>query len=356
MRRILVVEDEIDLLENIAELLRTEGYEVLEAKDGENAVRQAWKNKPDLILCDILLPKIDGFTVLSILSKDPQTAIIPFIFLTAMTERADMRRGMTLGADDYITKPFTRTELLQAIEIRFKKRELMERETNRKLAELRASITQSLPQEVLTSLSVILGYSEMLIDEKNSVQTPELAREIYRSGNRLLRLVQNYLALADVQRFKTDHNLRKQLKDSRILSVRELVSEMSAQKASSEGRLDDLQLSMDDSPLMISEAHLLKIVEEILDNALRYSPEGTRIMIIGEKSDSYYLLQVRDSGRGIPADQLKWLNNGPEPGNSGLGLVIVNQLLDLYGGQLIIESEYGQETQVKVLLPLSFPT
>lgn len=120
--KILIIEDNHDVRENISEILSLSGYDTINAADGKVGVEVALNEIPDLILCDIMMPELDGYGVLRILSKYPATASIPFIFLTAKTEMTDMRRGMTLGADDYITKPFDDVELLDTIEVRLRKK------------------------------------------------------------------------------------------------------------------------------------------------------------------------------------------------------------------------------------------
>jgi CRP-like cAMP-binding protein len=119
--KILIIEDNIDIRENIAELLMLSGYEVYEASNGKMGAKEALELLPDLILCDIMMPELDGYGVLHILSKHKETLNIPFIFLSAKAEKSDIRKGMTLGADDYITKPFDETDLILAIENRLKK-------------------------------------------------------------------------------------------------------------------------------------------------------------------------------------------------------------------------------------------
>lgn len=119
--RIVIIEDSEDIRENTAELLELSGFEVLQASDGLEGVRLVKTEKPDLIICDIMMPHLDGFGVLQVLSQSPDLAKIPFIFLTAKTDRSDLRKGMELGADDFLTKPFQEVELLKAIEIRLKK-------------------------------------------------------------------------------------------------------------------------------------------------------------------------------------------------------------------------------------------
>jgi CheY-like chemotaxis protein len=126
MKTILVIDDNNDLRENTGEILSLAGYRTFTAENGKRGVEIAIQEKPDLIVCDIMMPELDGFGVLHLLKKNPDTENIPFIFLTAKTERGDFRKGMEMGADDYITKPFDDLELLRAIEIRLKKMEILQ--------------------------------------------------------------------------------------------------------------------------------------------------------------------------------------------------------------------------------------
>jgi len=128
MKTILLIEDNNEMRENIAEILELAGYKVLTSPNGKAGLDLANKQHPDLIICDIMMPELDGFGVLHILSKNPDTITIPFIFLTAKAEKTDFRKGMNLGADDYITKPFNDVELLDAVEMRLKKNEFLKKE------------------------------------------------------------------------------------------------------------------------------------------------------------------------------------------------------------------------------------
>lgn len=123
MKKILLIEDNPDMRDNTAEILELAKYEVITASNGVEGVRLAQSELPDLIVCDIMMPELDGYGVLHLLGKDAATENIPFIFLTAKAEKSDHRKGMGMGADDYLTKPFENTELLHAIEIRLKKSE-----------------------------------------------------------------------------------------------------------------------------------------------------------------------------------------------------------------------------------------
>lgn len=121
MKTILLIEDNQEVRENTAEILELAGYKVLTSENGKAGVETAMREKPDLIICDIMMPVLDGYGALHLLNKNEDTSAIPFIFLTAKAERSDMRKGMEMGADDYITKPFDDVELLNAVESRLKK-------------------------------------------------------------------------------------------------------------------------------------------------------------------------------------------------------------------------------------------
>lgn len=125
MKTILIIEDNLEVRENTAEILELSNYKVLTAENGKIGVEIVLREKPDLVVCDIMMPVLDGYGVYHLLSKHTETASIPFIFLTAKSEKADFRKGMEMGADDYITKPFDGIELLNAIEIRLKKNDFL---------------------------------------------------------------------------------------------------------------------------------------------------------------------------------------------------------------------------------------
>ena len=126
MRRILIIDDYTEIRENIAEILTLAGFETYTAENGKKGVELAMQHMPDLIVCDIMMPELDGYGVLHLLKRNPATEHIPFIFLSAKAERTDFRKGMEMGADDYITKPFDDIELLNAIEVRLKKQEVLQ--------------------------------------------------------------------------------------------------------------------------------------------------------------------------------------------------------------------------------------
>ncbi|MBK6930840.1 MAG: response regulator [Saprospirales bacterium] len=131
MKKILIIEDNTEVRENLSEILSLSGYHTVTAENGKAGVEKALSDHPDLVLCDVMMPELDGFGVLHILSKQAATADIPFIFLTAKAEKDDFRKGMSLGADDYIVKPFDDTILLQTIETRLRKNDRLRQASNK---------------------------------------------------------------------------------------------------------------------------------------------------------------------------------------------------------------------------------
>lgn len=127
-KKILLIEDNLEVRENTAEILELANYDVLTAVNGKEGVKLAHSKLPDVIICDIMMPELDGYGVLHVLGKSPETASIPFIFLTAKAEKSDYRKGMGMGADDYVTKPFDDNELLDAIEARLRRNEILKSE------------------------------------------------------------------------------------------------------------------------------------------------------------------------------------------------------------------------------------
>jgi CRP-like cAMP-binding protein/CheY-like chemotaxis protein len=170
---ILLIEDNTEVRENVAEILELADYQVRTAPNGREGVRLAKECLPDLVICDIMMPELDGYGVLHLLGKDPATAGIPFIFLTAKSEKNDYRKGMSLGADDYITKPFDDTELLNAVEIRLKKAAILKKEYARGTEGIDAFI-----QEVKG------GDINILISDEREALDVKKKQLIYQEGKR----------------------------------------------------------------------------------------------------------------------------------------------------------------------------
>lgn len=152
MKKILLIEDNDDIRSNTAEILELSNYNVVVAENGKSGVQRAIETKPDLIICDIMMPELDGYGVLHAIKKNDEIKNTPFIFLTAKTERSDFRKGMEMGADDYITKPFTGTELLDAVDSRLKKMELLKSKLPAGIEGLDFLIKSSLDKDPLQTM------------------------------------------------------------------------------------------------------------------------------------------------------------------------------------------------------------
>ncbi len=153
MKTILLIEDNPDMRDNTTEILELAHYNVVTAENGKQGIKLAQESSPDLIICDIMMPELDGYGVLHLLSKEPSTASIPFIFLTAKAEKNDYRKGMTLGADDYLTKPYDDVELLSAVETRLRKNNLLKTEYSRTEEGLYQFLNEAKSFESLKKLS-----------------------------------------------------------------------------------------------------------------------------------------------------------------------------------------------------------
>ncbi len=153
MKKILLIEDNEEVRENTAEILGLAQYQVFTAKNGKEGVEMVLKEQPDLIICDIMMPVLDGYGVLHLLSKNEKAASIPFIFLTAKAERNDFRKGMELGADDYLTKPFDDVELLNAIESRLRKNTILKKEFTKNMEGITEFLNEAKGMDALKKLS-----------------------------------------------------------------------------------------------------------------------------------------------------------------------------------------------------------
>ncbi|MGF1485888.1 MAG: response regulator transcription factor [Prochloraceae cyanobacterium] len=206
MTKILVIEDELPVRENLVELLEAEDYETYGTENGSIGAIWAYNNYPDLIICDVMMPEIDGYEVLSILQENPVTASIPFIFLTAKADKTDIRSGMNLGADDYLTKPFTRQEVLSAISTRLSKQKIFSeqyeqerqrtQELQQKLMEMQQSleaknlILQNLQHdlsEALPQLKIAISILKKIQPEKRRENTLNMVKQLCAEELNLLQ-------------------------------------------------------------------------------------------------------------------------------------------------------------------------
>lgn len=361
MSKILVVEDEESLREDILEILRFDNFEVYGAENGITGVEKAREIHPDLIICDIMMPERDGYGVLLELRSDPSTAMIPLIFLTARASREDQRRGMELGADDYLTKPFTQPELLAAISTRLEKQAMVRREYEKRFDDLRMNIIHALPHELRTPLTGIFGYARMLMDDCEIIDPGQIYQMSYgidRAAKRLHRVAENYLLYAQIELIAQQDN--PTLRDD-VTGFPAMTFENTArQKLHEAERYEDMVIELVDHPIRFPEDSLERIIIELLDNAIKFSDPGTKICVTTTVEDDHLVLSVMDHGRGMTAEQIDMIGAYMqfqrrlfEQNGLGLGLIIVKRLVEMQGGTFHIESEVDRYTKVQVGFPLA---
>ena len=191
MKTILLIEDNFEVRENIAEILELANYKVITAENGKVGVEKALQERPDLIICDIMMPVLDGYGVLHLINKNEQLRHVPFIFLTAKAERTDFRKGMEMGADDYITKPFTDIEILNSIERRLRKVEMLKKEYAPDIMGIQELMKDSGREDALKSLS-----------EGRNINHYKKKQLIFSEGNHPLRLY--FVEKGKVKTFKSN--------------------------------------------------------------------------------------------------------------------------------------------------------
>ncbi len=362
MAKILVIEDQDSIRTNLLELLDVQGYSVMGAENGLVGLQLAREFLPDVVVCDIIMPELDGYGVLHELRQDPLTATIPFIFLTAKADKSDLRQGMNLGADDYLPKPFTHHELLEAVATRLGKYAQVSAHFEQKLEELRSNIAASLPHEFLTPLTVILAASEILALHSETLkpgEVPEIAERIHSSADRLHRLIKNFLLYTRLEMAATDPVKAESLRSYGSSDARAVITDAALRAAQQAGRTADLHLELNDATVQVGPTHLNKIIEELLDNAFRYSRAGTPVRVGCHTDDAHvFTLSLMDQGLGMTREQIarvgaymQFDREQHEQQGQGLGLTIVKRLAELHGGELTIESAPGLYTRVHVILP-----
>lgn len=361
MRKILVIDDEEWLREMIQLALRQNGFDVIEAENGERGIELAKKELPDLILCDVNMEKVDGYATLSSLRSERSTASIPFILMTGLADQAGMRHGMELGADDYLPKPFTIEALYAAVDVRLKKVNVVRQEAEKKLADLRENISMMLPHELRTPLNGILAYGEILTSDAASLQPEEISemgQVIYQSGKRLEHLVENFLIFAQLELLGTDPQKLQSLLGKRTESPSALIEQQAQDQARTANRPNDVQLELSDVPVAMSEDYLGKIVGELIQNALKFSQPGSHVQVRLYEQGGQAILTVTDRGRGLSSEHvakigayMQFDRKMHEQQGLGLGLTICKRLTEMHGGTLAIQSELGAGTTVTVRLP-----
>ncbi len=362
MTVILVIEDDLPVRTTIIDVLKNEAFDVLGARNGIEGLHIAREHAPDLIISDVIMPGLDGYGVVRELRKDPKTSTIPIILLTARADRNDQRQGMEYGADDYVTKPFTINELMNAVGAQLKKRTAIVQKYETTLRLLRKNITYALPHELKTPLTGILGYAHMLLMDHENAEPSEIkdyAGWIVKSGERLQRLIENYLVYAQIELITSDPKQVEALRNHIIKNVDDVIREEATSAAEDHQRKADLRLELCNVALQISAQDLRKIVTEMVQNAFKFSTAGTPVKVVTRRDEHVFHLIIHDQGHGMTADQIQ--NMGAymqferklyEQQGLGLGFSIAKSLVQLHSGQVSVTSTPGVETTVQITFPI----
>jgi two-component system, sensor histidine kinase and response regulator len=363
--RILVIEDEQNIRENIQELLEAKGYMVRVASNGKQGVLEAIDFRPNLIVCDVMMPKMDGYKVLEYVRKTSIVQNTPFIFLTARVDKSDVRQGMDLGADDYLTKPFTYKELLKAIETRLKRQQKVIGEYAKVKHELDTTVFATYYHEFNTPLHGILGGLNLLLNARDSfseTQIQELLGSILKSGLRLNHSLANLMLSEEIKRAEVYTELLTMFTNgySKATWVQKVRTELFSMAKEIYNRTADVIINLDPVELKINQEYLQRLVLELVDNALKFSKAGQKVQVIGKQQNGGYTIEVIDNGRGFKLDSLndiapfKQYNRKKfEQQGLGIGLYLVKRLAEFNEGQLRIVSTEGEGTQVTVELLLA---
>ena len=363
MKTILIIDDDSAVMALTTKTLRARGFQTLAANDGIAGVEMAKKHLPDMIICDIQMPVLDGYETLAALRQDPVTAAIPFIFLSGLADRKHLRQGMGLGADDYLTKPFSVSELMGAVKTRLEKQAAVQRRSERKLEDLRGNIGMALPHELLTPLNGILGFTSIMMDEGVVFEPREIrdfAHNIQISALRLHRLIENFIIYSEIELTKSDPKKVQELRQNGQTLTREVITGVAREKAATAARQDDLRLDVQEGCAAMAGSYFKKILEELVDNAFKFSKKGTPVGIAAGVSEARFTLSISDRGRGMTAQQIadigahmQFERRFYEQQGVGLGLIIAKRLAELHGGDLLVESTPGEQSTVQMFLPLA---
>jgi signal transduction histidine kinase len=361
MKPILVIDDEEMYRTTISSILRQSGYAVLSAENGEQGLEIVQQQPLALIISDVMMGKLDGFGFIERVRMDPATSTIPFIFMTGLSDKETMRKGMTLGADDFLVKPFTGAELVAAVESRLRKRQDATDDADRKLSQLRSSISLAMPHEIRTPLASIIGFAEILRDDGDKLTGSEIVQWgtlLHKAGKRLQRMVENFVNFTQIEAMAANAEKMALLKAYQPVESVMIIRNVSHKKAEAYGRLGDLELDLSESHIAVSEEHFSKICDELLDNAFKFSGAGTKVSVTSIVEKNELVLIVSDRGRGMTLEQiassgafLQFDRKFHEQQGSGLGLTIAKRLSELYGGRIEFESSSGQGLTVRVQLP-----
>jgi signal transduction histidine kinase len=361
MAKLLVIEDEQPILEEVLDWLQFEGYESFGETNGLKGLKAAQDWQPDLIVCDITMPEMDGYSVLLELRKHPATAKIPFMFLTARADKPFMRHGMELGADDYLTKPFTRAELLSAIRGRLQRHQLINESHHQDFETFKLKLVRMVTHQLKTplmSLTFVRDIIERQFDQLDQDQIRDLLETLRGGTDRLEHLVQQTVYIAQIEGGILTSEFVQQT--SVPIHLWHLIPAMIDLARRIAYRNNDAQIIVDQRDANASftgdMAMLKHAMAELVSNAISFSPDQKPVTISQWVSGGYVWISIFDHGMGMSKQETSQAQQAfeqirrerLEQQGLGLGLTIARQLVELNNGLFEIGSTSGKGTQVTI--------
>jgi two-component system, sensor histidine kinase and response regulator len=364
---ILVVEDDAALLDGLRDILEFSGYEIMTARNGYEGLAALEQRLPDLIVSDINMPRMDGYEFYGQVRAHPDWISVPFIFLTAKGEKADVRRGKMLGADDYITKPFEEADLIVAVQAKLNRRAQLISAQSRQISDLKRTILTTLNHEFRTPLTYISTYADMLREDNISAEEfKEFMRGIQVGSDRLRHLVEDFIFLVELQTGEAQATF-----DERCAPLPDLALLLHVAVERSRAKADARRVSLSEDlaePLPTVRADrefLLDAVLRLLDNGIKFSRKANgRVVLRAEPGGRGVLIHVTDQGVGMPTSELDKIFDvfyqidraKTEQQGSGSGLAIAQSIAVMHGGLLTATSALGQGSTFTLNLPLFSPS
>lgn len=363
--RILIVEDELNLLEGIQTVLELDNYSVIAVENGEQALAILSESSvpPDLIVSDIMMPHMDGIQLLREVRKVAAWIKIPFIFLTARSEKVDIQRGKQLGVDDYLTKPFDADDLLIAVESRLNRHKMLNAVYDDAMSTLKHNILTILNHEFRTPLTFVVAYADMLNDETQRLSDEELLaflRGVNTGALRLRRLIENFIQLVEME--TGDAQKAYDLRKAPITDLADLIETARLEVYNVTHFSQPFYTDIEDGlPEFTGDIQYLRsALVQLIDNAVKFSAGDQPITVGAYRFGDEVHLWVRDHGRGIdPAQQEEiWETfyqidrDIHEDQGTGSGLAIVDHVAMLHGGHTEIESRPQEGSLFKICVPL----
>ncbi len=369
---ILVVDDEPNNFDVIETFLSTQDYQLHYAADGKEAIASLDTYNPDLILLDVMMPEIDGIEVCRQIKAMLKWQAVPIIIVTALNSKLVLDRCLNAGADDFIDKPIHAVELRARVRsmLRIKQQydsiqnlcyvqenaiSLLEKTLN----ELRGNLASSLSHELNTPLNGIVGTIGLLKDDLEDMDLAEIREMLEwadQSAHRLERLTKKFLIYLELE---LATSRQQHFEVGKTQCSASTVEAALKSLAESVDRGNDLVFELEEAEIALSERYLSTILYELVNNALKFSPLGTRIEVNSQILGENLKLSVKDFGRGITEEQIakigafmQFERKTYEQQGIGLGLRIIQKIVDLVNGEFSITSVYQKETVVTLILPL----